>query len=247
MDESHRMTAPARDRFATTLWSVVVRAGEKGDRSTEALATLCETYWHPLYAYARRRGYSVEDAQDRTQGFFVTVLARDFLARANPDRGRFRAFLVTAFKYYLANEHDYATAHKRGGGRHLASLDDAESRYNQELAHHLTPEALYDRQWALTIIANTFSELEREARRSGRLRQFEALRPLLTEDNISHKTVAAHLGMNEGAVNVAVHRLRQRFASVLRERIAETVDSTEAVEDELRYLLVAVKLRDAAP
>lgn len=242
MDQSFRITVRGRDRFATTLWSLVVRAGEKGDGSTEALATLCETYWSPLYAYARGRGYGREDAQDLTQAFFVRVLSRDFFARANPERGRFRAFLVTAFKYYLANEHNFATASKRGGGQRPASLDDAESRYQQELIHHLTPEAVYERQWALTIIANALSDLEHEAERSGRRRQFEALRPLMTGDETTHKTVAAQLDMTDGAVRVALHRMRQRFAQVLRERIAETVDSAEAVEDELHHLLKAVAL-----
>ena len=223
-----------------------MRAGEKGDGSPEALATLCETYWYPLYAYARRRGYGIEDAQDLTQAFFARVLSRDFFTKANPERGRFRAFFVTAFKHYLANEHDYARAGKRGGAQLPASLDQAESRYEHEPAHDLTPEALYERRWALALIARAFGELEAEEEQKGRRAQFEALRPLLAGDETPHKAVAAQLGMSGGAVNVALHRLRRRFAYVLRERIAETVDSAEAIEDELRHLLEAVTPRPQA-
>jgi RNA polymerase sigma-70 factor (ECF subfamily) len=227
----------------------VLRAGAKGSAgSEEALGVLCETYWYPLYAYARRRGASAEDARDLTQAFFTRLLAGDFLSRANPHRGRFRAFLLTAFKHFLANEHDYATARKRGGGIRPSSLDEAESRYLSEPAHLLTPEALYGRQWALTVIAETLNELEREADERGRSRQFEVLRPLLTENETSYRSAGAQLDMSEGAVRVAVHRWRRRFAERLRARIAETVDSPDDVDDELRYLqtLVAYPAGDTA-
>jgi RNA polymerase sigma-70 factor (ECF subfamily) len=204
------------------------------------LAALCETYWYPLYAYARRRGLNFEDAQDLTQAFFARLLRGDFLSRATPKRGRFRAFLLTAFKYFLANAHKHATADKRGGGMRLASLEDAESRYQGEPADHLTPEMLYERQWALTLIAITLADLEQEAQRRGRRDEFAALRPLLSGDDAPYKTVAAQLDMSEGAVKVAVHRLRRRFAQVLRTRIADTVGSAAAIDDELRYLLAAV-------
>ena len=240
MDESSRGSLADPDRFTTTLWSLVFRAGEKGDGSEQALTALCETYWYPLYAYARRRGHGIEDAQDLTQAFFERLLARDFFARANPERGRFRAFLLTAFKHFLANQRSYAAAGKRGGGQRPVSLDDPESHYRQEPGHDLTPEALYERQWALTVIANTLGALEAEAERTGRRRQFDAWRPLLASDDQSYDAVAAALDMSNGAVRVAVHRLRARFAQLLRERIAETVDSTAAVEDELRHLLATV-------
>jgi RNA polymerase sigma factor (sigma-70 family) len=233
-----RPSGAGRRRFATTRWSLILCTGKKeGERSAEALATLCETYWYPLYAYARRRGFHVEDAQDLTQAFFARLLERDFLDRAQPERGRFRAFLLASFRHFLANEYAHATAAKRGGGFHVASLDDAESRYQREPAHHLTPEAVYERQWALTLIADTLRDLERDAERRGRRRQFEVLQPVLIGDEIPYKTLAAQLETTEGAVKVAAHRLRRRFAHALRQRIAETVDSVDAIEDELRHLL----------
>jgi RNA polymerase sigma factor (sigma-70 family) len=229
---------PNPRHFATTRWSVVIRAGERrADGSAEALTTLCETYWYPLYAYARRHGLDVEDAQDLTQAFFARVLSGDFLAQATPERGRFRAFLVTSFKYFLANARDHATADKRGGGYRLLSLEDAEARYAQEPADEMTPESLYEQGWALTVIENTLKELGREADRVGRRRQFECLRPLLTGDDTPYKKIGEQLAISETAVKVAVHRLRRRFGDVLREQIADTVESPDAVDDELRYLL----------
>ena len=225
-------------RFATTRWSLVIRASEKwADGSAEALTTLCETYWYPLYAYARRRGLDVEDAQDLTQAFFARVLSGDFLAQATPERGRFRAFLVTAFKYFLANSRDYATADKRGGGHRPLSLEDAESRYAREPADEATPESLYEQRWALTLLQNTVEELARKADRAGRRRQFECLRSLLTGDETPYKQIGEQLAISEAAVKVAVHRLRRQFANVLRDLIADTVESPEAIDDELRYLM----------
>ena len=231
----------ARGRFATTHWSVVLRATRKDDgASSEALAALCETYWYPLYAYARRRGYGCEDAQDVTQAFFARLLAGDFLARATPERGRFRAYLLVAFKYFIAHTQERAVAVKRGGSFRFASLEDAESRYQREPSDPLTPEMLYERQWALTLIATTVAELGRDAERRGRRDEFEALQPLLSGDDTPYQTVAAQLDMTVGAVRVAVHRLRQRFARLLRKQIADTVGSAAAIDDELRCLLAAV-------
>lgn len=224
--------------FATTRWSLVIRAGEKrAPGSAEALTALCETYWYPLYAYARRRGFGVEDAKDLTQAFFARVLAGDLLAQATPERGRFRAFLITSFKYFLANARDHATADKRGGGYRLLSLDDPEARYTREPVNEMTPESLYEQEWALTLIENTLNDLERDADRLGRRRQFDCLRPLLTGDDTPYKTVGEHLAISEAAVKVAVHRLRRQFGAVLRERIADIVESPDDVDDELRYLL----------
>ena len=229
---------PDARHFATTRWSVVIRAGEKrADGSVEALTTLCETYWYPLYAYARRRGLDVEDAKDLTQAFFARVLSGDFLAQATPERGRFRAFLVTSFKHFLANARDHSRADKRGAGYRLLSLDDAESRYALEPLEEMTPESLYEQGWALTMLENALKELEREADRVGRRRQFEYLRPLLTGDDTPYKKIGEQLAMSEAAVKVAVHRLRRRFGDVLRQQIADTVESADAVDDELRYLL----------
>jgi len=237
----HQRRDLARSRFATTRWSVVLRAtGKDGGASNEALADLCETYWYPLYAYARRRGYSCEDAQDVTQSFFARLLAGDLLARATPERGRFRAYLLVAFKYFIGHTQQRAAAAKRGGPLRFASLQDAESRYQREPSDPLTPEMLYERQWALTLIATTVAELKQDAERRGRREEFEALRPLLSGDDTPYQAVAAQLEMTVGAVKVAVHRLRRRFARVLREQIADTVGSAEAIDDELRRLLAAV-------
>ena len=229
-----------RGRLATTRWSLVLLANEKGEGSGEALAALCETYWYPLYAYARRRGFDIEDAQDLTQAFFARLLEGDFLARATPERGHFRGFLLTAFKHFLANAQKHAAASKRGGGIQFLSLEDAESRYQKEPADHLTPEMLYERQWALTLIAITLGELQREAERKGRRAEFEALRALLAGDDVPYETVASQLDMSVGGLKVAVHRLRRRFARLLRARIADTVDSATEIDDELRCLLAAV-------
>jgi RNA polymerase sigma factor (sigma-70 family) len=232
------LPAPGSRRFATTHWSLVIRAGEKWtEGSREALTTLCETYWYPLYAYARRRGFDVEDAQDYTQAFFVRLLSGDLLARATPERGRFRAFLVTAFKYFLANARDYAMALKRGGGQRPLSLEDAESRYEREPRDDVTPELLFEQRWALTLIDNTLKELERNADQTGRRQQFDCFRPLITGDGTPYKKVGEQLAMSEGAVKVAVHRLRRRFANVLRQQIADTVESPAEIDDELQYLL----------
>lgn len=240
MDRWHPGPSAGRTSLNTTHWSVILRAGGNGAGSAEALASLCDAYWYPLYAYARRRGYPVEDAQDLTQAFFARLLARDLLAKASPQRGRFRAFLLTSFKHHLANEAHAATARKRGGGQQVLSLDDAEARYEREPADHLTPEAVYERHWALTVIGKVMNELEREAEQDSKGAQFQQLRLLLTDDENTARTVAARLDMSEGAVRVAVHRLRRRFAELLRARIAETVESVEAIDDELRHLLEAV-------
>lgn len=233
-------------RFATTHWSLVIRAGAKwAEGSREALTTLCETYWYPLYAYARRRGLDVDDAQDLTQAFFARLLSGELLAQANPERGRFRAFLVTAFKHFLANARDYATADKRGGGVRPLSLEDAESRYQGELPDEVTPESLFEQRWAFTLIENALKELEREADQMGRRQQFDCFRPLITGDETPYKKVGEQLAMSEAAVKVAVHRLRRRFATVLRQQIADTVGSADAIDDELRYLLRIITERPA--
>ena len=215
-------------------------SGKDEGASNEALAALCETYWFPLYAYARRRGHACEDAQDLTQAFFARLLDGAFLARASPERGRFRAYLLAAFKYFMANTKERASAGKRGGGRRLASLEDAELRYQREPSDPLTPEMVYERQWALTLIATTVAELKQDAERRGRHDEFEALGPLLIGDDRPYQTVATKLDVSVGAVRVAVHRLRRRFVQLLRARIANTVDSDAAIDDELRYLLAAV-------
>jgi len=239
-------------RFATTRWSVVLAAG--GERSAtadnpacQALAVLCQTYWYPLYAYVRRRGHPPDEAQDLTQSFFVNLLERHTLGSADPGRGRFRSFLLTALKHFLANEWERASAQKRGGGRAVlplaADFDSAELRYGREPADTLTPERLYERRWAIALLDAVLADLQAQHVSSERAKLFEHLKPYLTGDAHAppHAQTAAELGMTEGAVQAAVHRLRRKYRELLRAHIEQTVESSEQVEDEIRELFRAVR------
>ena len=237
---------PAAGRFASTRWSLVAAAG-RGDspEAREALAVLCRAYWYPLYAYARRRLPGADDAQDLTQEFFARLLEKDYLQAADPRRGKFRSFLLTAFKHFLAGEHDRAAAQKRGGGRRPLSLDfqDGEHRYRHEPADPTTPETLYERRWALTLLEQTLARLRQEFTGAGKEPLFQALKGALTGDGTAgpYARVGQDLGLSEQAVKTAVYRLRRRFQELLRAEIAQTVASPEEVEDELRDLFAAVR------
>lgn len=227
--------------FVTTHWSVVAAAG-RGDApdALAALESLCTTYWYPLYAYVRRRGYSVEDAQDLTQEFFARVLARQWVADADRAKGRFRTFLLTALSHFLANEWDRAHARKRGGGARPLALqfDTAETRYGLEPADPLTPERCFERRWALTLLEEVLGRLRAEYEHGGRSDWFAALHPCLmgSRESQPYAELAAKLKMTEGAVKVAVHRLRARYRELLREEIAKTVSSPSEVDEELRHM-----------
>ena len=231
-----------KDRFATTHWSMVVSAG--GSRSPEAsraLATLCENYWFPVYAFVRRAGHSAEDAQDLTQEFFVRLLDKHFLAAADRNKGRFRTFLLTAVKRFLANEYDRIQAKKRGGGQTILSLEGLEARYCREPADTLTPERIFEQQWALTLLDQVLAGLRAEMTADGKAALFDALKDHLTGSQaVGYATTAARLGMTEGAVKVAAHRLRQRYRELLREEIAQTVASPDEIEEEVRYLFACL-------
>jgi RNA polymerase sigma factor (sigma-70 family) len=239
--------APRHGQFATTRWSLVITAAAE-DRSPivqEALATLCETYWYPLYVFLRGRGYNAEDAQDLTQAFFARVLEKHTLRHADPARGRFRSFLLVSLRNFVANEHDRQGARKRGGRTPLLSLDlnIAEQRFQLEPGSDDTPERVFDRLWALTLLERVMSRLQAEtAHRPAKGPVFEALKPYLTGDEpqLSYAQTAFHLGMSEGAVKIAVHRLRRRFRELVRDEIAHTVSSPEEVDVELRHLWSAV-------
>ena len=240
--ESKSERLPARrDRFATTHWSVVVSAG--GSRSAEverALAVLCENYWFPLYAFARRAGYSAEDAEDLTQEFFARLLVQRFFTKADREKGKFRTFLLAALKHFLADQRDRAHAQKRGGSRTVISLDglDAETRYGLEPVSSLTPEKMFEKQWALSLLEHVLSRLHAEMAAEGKSALFEALKDTLTGvRSIAYAAIGTQLGMTEGAVKVAVHRLRRRYRDLLREQITETVTSPDEIGDEIRYLL----------
>jgi RNA polymerase sigma factor (sigma-70 family) len=219
-----------------------------GDRDTtvarEALAKLCQTYWYPLYAYVRRRGFSPPDAEDMTQEFFARFLEHDWVANADPEKGRFRSFLLSAMNHFLANEWDKARAQKRGGGATLLPLEfnTAETRYSREPADSVTPEQQFERQWALTLLATVTNRLQAEYEQDGKGALFAALHPCLVGDRTSqpYEGLARKLGMTEGAVKSAVHRLRQRYRHLLREEIAQTVAGPGEVEEELRHLIAVL-------
>ncbi len=211
----------------------------------EALAALCEIYWYPLYAFLRSRGRSPEDAQDLTQSFFARLLEKNAIRHADPTRGRFRAFLLSSLKNFASNERDREQADKRGGGVRMLSLefDAAEDRLQLEVPTDETPERVFDRRWALTLLNRVFSRLEAQAGRGEKAQQFGRLKPYLTGDapQLSYAETGALLEMSEGAVKVAVHRLRRQFRDLVHDEIAQTVSSPEEVDDELRHLWSAVR------
>jgi len=239
--------APAGN-FAPTHWSLVLAAGGRSTPESEkALAALCATYWHPVYAYIRRRGYAIPEAEDLSQSFFTRLLEKNYLGVARRERGKFRSFLLTALNHFLANEWDRAQAQKRGGGRTLIQLevDTAEGQYRLDEANTLTPEKLYEKRWALALLGKVLARLEEEFAGVGKVARFNRLKVFLTgaESQVPYCEVAAALGMSEGAVKVAVHRLRQRFRSLLRAEIAQTIDRPDdpgAIDDEIRYLLAVL-------
>lgn len=226
--------------FSATRWSMVLAAAGESD---DALAALCRAYWFPLYAFVRRQGVAPHDAEDLTQGFFQHLLAKGALGHVARDRGRFRTFLLASLKHFLADERDRAAAQKRGGGLAAISFDacDAEARYTIEPRDDLSPDRLFDRRWALAVIDRALARLHAEYAASGKGALFDALRPLLTGGAASsYVELGAQFRMNEGAVKVAVHRLRQRYGAALRAEIAETVETAEEVDVELRHLLDAL-------
>jgi len=238
---------PEPRQFATTHWSLVGAA--KSDeasqtRAREALEELCRSYWYPLYAFVRSRGYSAVDAQDLTQAFFARIFETGGFASADPERGRFRSFLLGAMKHFLANEWHRAQTQKRGGRVKFLEWDalDLEARYAGTSNQSDNPEHLFDREWALETIAEAMKTLRSEMAKAGNSEQFEALKGSLTgEDEPPRKEIAALLNMSEGAVKVAVHRLRQRFGKLLRDAIAETVSNEEDLKDEMRYLVAVLR------
>lgn len=231
--------------FVTTHWSAVLAAGKSDStRAQTALAGLCETYWYPLYAYVRRRGYGPEDAQDLTQEFFARLLQQNWLAQADRQRGRFRTFLLAALSHFLANEWDKARALKRGGAVQLVplQLDTAETRYGHEPPDQLTPEQCYERRWALALLDRVLNRLRDENVAAGKMEVFETLKPCILGDrqNQPYAALAKALGQTEGAVKVAVHRLRQRYRLLLRDEISHTVATQDEVEAEMRYLVTVL-------
>lgn len=233
-------------QFHTTHWSLIVAAtNDSPEKSQAALADLCRAYWYPVYAFIRRRGHTAEDARDLTQEFFATLLEKGYLADADPERGRFRAFLLTAVARFVGKQREKAAAQKRGGGKQPLSLnfDDGEIRYQREPSHDWTAERIFERRWALTLLDRTLARLRQEHDAAGKLPQFEAFKVFLTGEAGTPplRQVAEQLGMTEGAAKVAVHRLRQKYRESLRDEIAQTVAAQEDVDVELHALLAALR------
>lgn len=228
-------------RFATTQWSIV-RAVNDGDSTaaSSALQELCQIYWYPLYTYVRRQGHDANSAEDLTQAFFADLLQREDLKKVDPDLGKFRSFLLTALKHFLINQWDKANAQKRGGGKSPLSLDfgAADDRYRLEPSHAQTPELIYQKQWAKTLLERVQQELRSEFAKRGKAHQFDKLQKFLAGKNNEETlgSAAAQLEMSEVAVKVALHRMRQRFAELLRAEIEQTVSTPEEVDLEIQQL-----------
>jgi len=212
-------------------------------RARKALEELCRAYWYPLYAFVRCRGYSSDEAQDLTQSFFARFIETGGFASADPERGRFRSYLLGAMKHFLANEWHRSRAQKRGGGMTFLDLDalDPEARYALQPARSTDPDAGFDREWAQETIARAMEKLRAESEARGKGELFEALKGSLTGDEPTRSETAARLGMTDGAVKVAVHRLRQRYRKLLRAEIAETVTDPTGVDVEMRHLVAALR------
>jgi len=231
--------------FTTTHWSVVLDAG-RGDspQASAALARLCQIYWYPVYIFVRRLGHGPEDAKDLTQEFFFRLVEKDYLSGLDRQTGKFRSFLLVVLKRFLANEWDRANRQKRGGGRKIVSLDevDTELRYLNEPVDDRTPEKLFEQRWALAVLEQVINRLQAEMAEAGKAELFRELKNFLGGDGggSSYAEVAARLQMNEGALRVAVHRLRRRYREILREEIASTVATPEQIEDEIRHLFLSL-------
>jgi RNA polymerase sigma-70 factor (ECF subfamily) len=231
--------------FRTTRWTVVLAAAQGDSPSAEeALAQVCRTYWYPLYAFVRRRGYDAHEAQDLTQEFFARLLEKNGLNSVDRAKGQFRSFLLAALKHFLDNEWDKAQTQKRGGQYEFVPWDEftGEDRYGQEPFHELTAEKIFDRRWALTVLETVMEELRKEYTVAGRQALFEAFQVFLSGETATstYAELGANLTMNEGAVKVAVHRLRRRYGELLRSEIAHTVGSPREIDEEMRHLIAAL-------
>ena len=233
-----------KSSFDTTHWSVVLAAGrESSSNQKAALTELCQLYWYPLYAFARRKVGDAHKAQDLTQAFFAKLLEKNYVASADPERGKFRSFLLTALKGFMANEWDKERAIKRGGGHRIMSIDieDGEKRYALEPVENVTAEKIYQRTWVMTLLDRVLKQLQDEFARDGKADLFDALKSRITPGNQSDsfEEISETLGMTVGATRVAAHRLRSRYRQLLREAIAQTVVDENEVDDEIRNLFAA--------
>jgi RNA polymerase sigma factor (sigma-70 family) len=238
-------TDSRRGEFATTQWSDVLVSGTHDfEKAAAALQRLCSTYWYPIYAFIRRRGSDVHEAEDLTQEFFAFLLEEEVLKKANRDKGRFRSFLLATLGNFLSNDWDKRQALKRGGQRQIVSLDEAtaEGLYRNEPAGNLTPERLFDRRWGTMLVEKVLAELREEYAAANNAKLLARLEPLLTQEVAPglHGQLAAELGMSEGALKVALHRLRRRFGELLRREVGRTVADAGSLDEEIRYLFSAI-------
>ena len=247
MSETTRDSSPVGGSpvFATTHWSMVIRAGEAtSEARDQALSTLCDNYWYPLYVFVRRRGYSSHDAEDLTQGFFAQLLRRQDIRGVDARRGRFRSFLLAALKHFIANDWKHQNRQKRGGGCEVLSFDaeTAEARYGKEMAME-SPEGSYDRSWALYLMNRALKGLRDKYVKKGKGGLFDALEPFLSAsvEKDSYAGIGEQFGLTESAVKMAVSRLRKRYGRAIREEIAATVSDPDQVDEELRALLAALR------
>lgn len=243
MNDEHR--EPSLGRFNTTRWSVVLRAGASPTGDTrQALSELIETYWYPLYAFSRRQGQSDHDAMDLTQGFLTHLLAGDALSGVSPDKGRFRSFLLASFKNFMANQRRASETIRRGGAATTLSLTavDFQTRYDREPADDETPDRLFERSWVAELLARVRANLAEDYRRAGKSDLYALLEPHLTNANdaIPRAEICQKLNLSSAAVAMSIHRMRRRYGELLRQEVANTVDSPDDVEDELRKLMTIV-------
>src|SRR3954447_15243775 len=239
MNDRTMHTSPGSSQFPTTRWTMVFAAGDPHRKEARsALVALCENYWYPLYAYLRRRGYAADQAQDLTQDFFIRMLEGRYLDRADPEKGRFRSFLLTSLKFFVADEEDRQRAHKRGGGAVVSfEFSSGEDRYQREPAHDETPERIFERRWALAVLDRVVERLRNEFVQHGRPEHFHRLKVfLLGQSDAPYASLAREMNTSEEAVKVAIHRLRKRYRELFRQEIADTVVDPVDVESELRHL-----------
>jgi DNA-directed RNA polymerase specialized sigma24 family protein len=242
MNNQTMHTLPGSPQFPTTRWTLVLAAGDPQRKDARsALVSLCENYWYPLYAYLRRRGHAPDQAQDLTQEFFTLVLEGRYLNRADPEKGRFRSFILTSLKFFAADEQDRQRAQKRGGGAvvsfEFSSGESGEERYQREPGHDETPDRIFERRWALSMLERVVEKLRGEFIQHGRSENFERMKVfLLGESAAPYADLAREMKTSEGALKVSIHRLRKRYRELLRQEIADTVVDPAEVESELRYL-----------
>ena len=235
-------TLPGSSQFPTTRWTLVVAAGDPQRKdSRSALVSLCENYWYPLYAYLRRRGHAPDEAQDLTQEFFMRLLGGRYLDKADPEKGRFRSFILTSLKFFAADEQDRQRAQKRGGGAvvsiEFSSGESGEERYQREPGHDETPDRIFERRWALSMLERVMERLRDEFVQHDRPENFERMKVfLLGQSEAPYAALAGEMNTSEGALKVAIHRLRKRYRELFRQEIADTVADPAEVESELRYL-----------